>query len=82
MEKPLGHYFQVQSPYYQATQCKQKTPILVSSMWQVRSEKAKTGEASTIIIANSSVHLPKPVSTDLLIKPGSLVTNPLGKYWV
>ena len=28
MEKPLGHYFQVQSPYYQATQCNQKTPIL------------------------------------------------------
>ena len=25
MEKPLGRYFQVQSPYYQAAQCNQKT---------------------------------------------------------
>ena len=31
MEKPLGRYFQVQSPYYQAAQCNQKTPIPVSS---------------------------------------------------
>ena len=31
MEKPLGPYFQVQSPYYQAAQCNQKTPIPVSS---------------------------------------------------
>ena len=31
MEKPLGFYFQVQSPYYQAAQCNQKTPISVSS---------------------------------------------------
>ena len=31
MEKPLGRYFQVQSPYYQATQCNQKTSIPVSS---------------------------------------------------
>ena len=31
MEKPLGCYFQVQSPYYQATQCNQKTSIPVSS---------------------------------------------------
>ena len=42
MEKPLGCYFQVRSPYYQAAQCYQKTPIPVSSMWQVRPEKAKT----------------------------------------
>ena len=31
MEKPLGRYFQVRSPYYQAAQCNQKTPIPVSS---------------------------------------------------
>ena len=31
MEKPLGCYFQVQSPYYQAAQCNQKTPIPVFS---------------------------------------------------
>ena len=31
MEKSLGRYFQVGSPHYQAGQCNQKTPILVSS---------------------------------------------------
>ena len=31
MEKPLGHYFQLQSPYCQAEHCNQKTPIPVSS---------------------------------------------------
>ena len=41
MEKPLGGYFQLWSPYYQAAQCNQKTNIPVSSRWQVRSEKAK-----------------------------------------
>ena len=29
MEKLLGRYFQVRSPYYQAAQCNQKTPIPV-----------------------------------------------------
>ena len=43
MEKPLGRYFQVQCPYCQAAQCKQKTPITTSSGWQVRSEKTKKG---------------------------------------
>ena len=41
MEKPLGRYFQVWSPYYQAVQYNQKTPIHVSSRWQVGSEKVK-----------------------------------------
>ena len=27
--EPLVYYFQVQSPYYQVTQCNQKTPIAV-----------------------------------------------------
>ena len=31
MEKPLGRCFEVQSPYYKAAQCNQKTPIPVSS---------------------------------------------------
>ena len=43
MEKPLGCYFQVWSPYYQVAQSNQKTPIPVSSRRQVRSEKAKKG---------------------------------------
>ena len=37
----VGRYFQVRSPYYQAAQYNQKTPIPVSSRWQVRSEKRK-----------------------------------------
>ena len=61
MEKPLGHYFQVWSPYYQVAQCNQKTPIPVSSRWQIRSEKAKKGEASALITATTSVHFPKSV---------------------
>ena len=31
MEKPLGCYFQVLSPFYEAAQCNQKTPITISS---------------------------------------------------
>ena len=31
MEKYLGYYFQVRSPYYQVAQCNQETPIPVSS---------------------------------------------------
>ena len=79
MEKPLGHYFQVRSPYYQAAQCNQKTFIPVSSGRQVRSEKAKKGQASILITATTSVHLPKPVSIDLTLKPDSVLTNPIGK---
>ena len=33
----------------------------------------------TLITATTSVHLPKPVSTDLTIKPDSVLTNPIGK---
>ena len=75
MEKPLGRYFQFRFPYYQAAKCNQKTPIPISSRRQVRSEKAKKGETSTLITATTSVHLPKPVSTDLTIKPDSYQPN-------
>ena len=78
MEKPLGRYFQVQSPYYQVAECNQKTLIPVSSKLQVRSEKAKKGYTSTLITATTSVHLPKPVPTDLTIKPDSVLTKPIG----
>ena len=64
MEKSLGQYFQFLSSYYQLTQCNQKTLILVSWRWQVRSEKAKNRNVWTLIKATTSVHLPKPVSTD------------------
>ena len=33
----------------------------------------------TLITATISVHLPKPVSTDVTIKPESDLTNPIGK---
>ena len=41
--------------------------------------EAKKGWASTLIAATTSVHLPKPVSTDLTIKPDSVLTNPIYK---
>ena len=66
------------SPYYQAAKCNQKTPTPVSSRLQLRSKKVKTG-ASTLITSTASVHLPKPASADLTIKPGSVVTNPIAK---
>ena len=78
MEKSLGRYFQVRSSYYQVAQCNQKT-LPVSSRRQVRSEKAKKRISITLITATTSVHLPKPVSTDLTIKPDSVLTNPIGK---
>ena len=78
MERPLGRYFQVQSPYYQAAQCNQKTPIPESTRWQVRSVKAKKGSESTLITGTTSVHLPKVVSTGLT-KSDLVLTNPIGK---
>ena len=79
MEKPLGCYFQVWSPYFQVAQCNQKTSIPIFSRWQVRSEKAKKGWALTLITPTTSVHLPELVSTDVTIKPDSVLTNAIGK---
>ena len=33
----------------------------------------------TLITATTNAHLPKPVSTNLTIKPESVLTNPIGK---
>ena len=41
--------------------------------------KPKKGGTSKLITATTSVHLPKPVSTDLTIKLDSLLTNPIEK---
>ena len=41
--------------------------------------KPKKGLVSTLITAITSVHLPKPVSTNLTIKLDSVLTNPIGK---
>ena len=71
------------SLYYQGAQWNQKTPIPVSSRWQVRAEK---GQKRISINTNHSyhqhIHLPKPVSSDLTIKPDSVLTNAIGKDWV
>ena len=75
IEKPLGRYFHVRSPYYWMAQCNHKTPIPISSRWLLRSEKAKKRIS---INAKHSVHLPNPVSTDLTIKPDSVSSNPIG----
>ena len=64
----LGHYFQVLSPYYQAAEYKQKTPIPESSRRQVSSKEAKKGQVSTLITANNRIHFHRPVSTDLMIQ--------------
>ena len=62
MEKPLVYYFHVWPPYYQAAQCNQKTPILVSSRCQVRSEKAKK---RININTNGSYHYQSSCQTSL-----------------
>ena len=41
--------------------------------------KPKKGLVSTLITAITSVHLPKPVSTNLTITSDSVLTNPIGK---
>ena len=79
MEKPLGCYFQVWSPYYQVTYYNQKTPLPASSRWQFNSENTKKGQASAPITATTSVYLPKPASTDLPIRSDSVLTNAIGK---
>ena len=56
--------------------CNQKAPIPVTSTWQVRSDKAKKRIS---INTTTSVHLPKPVSTDLTVRPDSVLINPIGK---
>ena len=33
----------------------------------------------TLITATTNIQLPKPVSTDITIKPDSVLTNPIGK---
>ena len=79
IEKSLGCYFQVWSPYYQAAQCNQKARVPVSSRCLVRSEKAKKRVS---INTNHSYHqrsFPMPVSTDLRTKPDSVLTNPIRK---
>ena len=41
--------------------------------------ESQKGKASTLITATTSIHLLKPVSTDLTIKSHLGITNPIGK---
>ena len=45
----------------------------------MKSEKAKKGYASTLITATTSIHFPKLVSTDQIIKSDLVLTNVIGK---
>ena len=79
MEKALVCYFHVWSPYYQVAQHNQKTPIPLSSRWQVSTEKAKKDKHQH---TNHSYHQHSmPVSTDLTITD-LILTNPIGKEGV
>ena len=57
MEKPLDHYLQIRSSYYQAAHGNQNTTIPVSTSWQLRSDKANKGEVYTQITITTSIHL-------------------------
>ena len=80
MEKPLGCYFQVRPPHYQAEQCNQKKPTY-SCVFKVTDQVRESGKKISINTGHSytSVHFPKPVSTDLKLKSDSVLTNPIGK---
>ena len=78
MEKPLGRYFEVWSPYYQVAQWNQKHLSLYHQGDRSGLRKPKK-EASTLITVATSVHLPKSVSTDLTIKSDLVLTNLIGK---
>ena len=56
-------------------------PCILKVTGQVWDGKAKKRTSITLITATTSVHLPKPVSTDLTIKPDSVLTNPIRKRW-
>ena len=78
MEKPLCCYIQVRCPYYQATLHPENTYSCIlkvtSQVWE-----SQKRISITLITATTSVCLPKPVSTELTIKPDSVLTNPIGK---
>ena len=44
--------------------------------------KPKKDKHQHLITAATSIHIPKPVSTDLAIKSDSILTNPIGKNGV
>ena len=79
MEKPLGCYFQIQSPYYRRHSETRKDLFLYPQGDRSGLRKPKKGEASTLITATASACPPKPFPTDLTIKPDSVLANPVRK---
>ena len=80
MEKPLGCYFQVWSlPTTKLHSATRKHLFLYAQGDRSGLRKPKKGQASALITATTSIHLPKPVSFDLTIKTDSVLTNPIGK---
>ena len=69
----------IRSSYYQLAQCKRKHLLPYPQGDRSGLRKPKKGQASTLITDNTSIHLPTPVSTDLTIKPDSVLINPAGK---
>ena len=74
MEKPFGRYFQVQSLHYTV-----QPENTYSHILKVTGEVRESQKRISINTATTSIHLPKPVSADLKIKPDSVLTNPIGK---
>ena len=73
IEKTLGLYFQVRSPYYQVAQ---NTYFCILNVTGQVWENQKRISIKTNAI---SVHLPEPVSNDLTIKSGLVLTSLMEK---
>ena len=50
-----------------------------SCILKVTGQVRESQKRISINTATTSIHLPKPVSADLTIKPDSVLTNPIGK---
>ena len=81
MEKALGCYVQVQSPFYQAAQCNLNIHAYFCIHNGDKSGLRKpNGQAPTLIPATTSAHLPKLVR--LTNDSDSTLTYPIGKEGV
>ena len=74
MEKPLGSVSLLSGSTVQPEHTYSRILKVTGQVWE-----SQKRISITLITATTSVHLPKPVSTDLTIKPDSVLTNPIGK---
>ena len=78
MEKPLGCFFQDPSPYNQTARQPEKQLFLYPC-----GESSGLRNSKKISVNSNhsyhSIHLAKPVSTDLTIKSNSVLTTQIGK---